>query len=108
MSLGWSKQLGGAPLRMSSQGTLYGSNTLGGLIKFVTTDPDPSHRSGRIEVDGSTVDSGGSGYGLRGAVNLPVNDAVALRVSAYDRRDPGFIDDPMQGTHDVNGAVDDF
>jgi len=35
------------------QGTLYGASSLGGLIKFVTKDPDPNNWFGRVEVGGS-------------------------------------------------------
>ena len=86
------------------QGTLYGAGSMGGLIKFVTTDPDPTAASGRLQADASHVDGGGAGYGLRGAANLPLNEAVAVRISAFDRRDPGYIDDPLLGVQDVNEA----
>jgi len=86
------------------QGTLYGGGSLGGLVKFVTTQPDPTHLYGRVEVDGSDVDGGGAGYGVRGSVNVPLNDQMAVRVSAYDRQDPGFIDDPVTGARDLNSG----
>ena len=87
------------------QGTLYGASALGGLVKFVTTPPNLTDYAGRFEVDGSSVAHGGQGYGVRGMLNIPlVTDSVALRVSAYDRQDPGYIDDPQLGRRDVNGA----
>lgn len=77
------------------QGTLYGAAALGGLVKFVTAQPDLEHASGRVEVDGENVDHGGWGYLVRGAATGPiVSDKLALRVSGYYRQDPGFIDDP--------------
>jgi iron complex outermembrane receptor protein len=84
------------------QGTLYGAGSLGGLLKYVTAAPDPSHFFGRMEVDGSTVDGGSQGYALRAAANMPLNEKVALRVSAYDRDDPGFIDNVKTGEQNVN------
>ena len=87
------------------QGTLYGANTLGGLLKFVTAQPDTTAYHGRIEADGDTVDHGGDGYGVRGMINLPlIKDKLALRVSAFDRDDPGFIDDPLLGRRDVDST----
>jgi outer membrane receptor protein involved in Fe transport len=75
------------------QGTLYGANSIGGLLKFVTVDPSTDRLSGHAEARVSSVNSGnGAGYGLRAAVNLPVTDTFAVRASGFTRRDPGYID----------------
>ena len=84
------------------QGTLYGAGSLGGLLKYVTADPDPSRFFGRLQVDGSAVDGGGEGYSLRAAANIPLSDDLALRVSGYNRRDPGFIDNVLTGERNYN------
>jgi len=86
------------------QGTLYGSNTLGGLVKFVTTPPDTTQASGRIGVDTSSVDNGGTGFGAHATVNIPLANTLALRVNAYDRTDPGYIDNVTTGKTEVNEA----
>jgi iron complex outermembrane receptor protein len=87
------------------QGTLYGASALGGLIKYVTTPPNLADYQARLEADGIDTDHGGNGYGLRGMINLPlVKDALALRVSAFDRLDPGYISDPNLGLTDVNST----
>lgn len=75
------------------QGTLYGANAMGGLVKYVTADPDYNDITGRASASVSTVEKGGTGYGFRGAINVPiVTDTIAIRASAYHRRDAGFID----------------
>lgn len=84
------------------QGTLYGAGSMGGLLKYVTAEPDTARFFGRLQVDGSTVDRGGEGYGLRGAMNIPFTDQVALRISGYDREDPGYVDNILTGQKDVN------
>lgn len=87
------------------QGTLYGASTLGGLLKFVTARPDPGGLHGRVEVGGQSIEHGDTGFTVKGMLNLPlVADKAALRVSAYHRDDPGFIDDPLLGSSDVDGA----
>jgi len=87
------------------QGTLYGSNTLGGLIKFVTTPPDATQAGGSASLDGSSVDGGGSGFGARAMFNIPlVADTLALRANVYDRTDPGYIDNVTTGQKQVNEA----
>lgn len=73
------------------QGTLYGASALGGTIRIVTQDPTASAFSGRFEVAGETVPGGGSGYTVRGSANIPLSDASAIRISAFDRGDPGYI-----------------
>jgi iron complex outermembrane recepter protein len=90
------------------QGTLYGASSMGGLLKFVTTQPDLETFAARAEVDGSTVDGGGEGWGVRGMTNLPlIKDTLALRISAYDRQDPGFIDDPQLDRKNINDTFVD-
>ncbi|HEY2622271.1 MAG TPA: TonB-dependent receptor, partial [Dyella sp.] len=87
------------------QGTLYGSNSLGGLVKFVTTPPDSTRTYGRASVDYTSVDGGGSGFAERAMFNLPlVEGKLALRVNAYDRDDPGYIDNVATGKKEVNEA----
>jgi iron complex outermembrane recepter protein len=87
------------------QGTLYGASSIGGVVRYVTAVPDLTAASGRVQVDGSVIPGGGDGYGARGSVNIPViPDTLAVRVSAFDRRDPGYVDDPSHGRENVNSA----
>jgi outer membrane receptor protein involved in Fe transport len=86
------------------QGTLYGSNTLGGLLKFVTNVPDPSGFAAKAEAGGTTVDNGGDGYFVRGMVNVPLADNLAVRASGNYAYDPGYIDDPGRGLKNLNGV----
>jgi outer membrane receptor protein involved in Fe transport len=87
------------------QGTLYGASSLGGLVKYVTVDPDTQRFSGRVEAGANTVAHGSEGWSLRGAVNVPiVEDKVAVRVSAFTRHDPPYMDNinPADAGKDVN------
>ncbi|HET7269205.1 MAG TPA: TonB-dependent receptor plug domain-containing protein, partial [Oleiagrimonas sp.] len=87
------------------QGTLYGSNTLGGLIKFVTTPPDTSHAAARVKVGYRSIEGGGAGFATHAMVNVPLKkDELGLRVNAYHRDDPGYIDNVATGQSDVNQA----
>lgn len=86
------------------QGTLYGADSLGGLIKYVTTDPSTKALSGRVQVDGVDIPGGGSGYAVRGAINVPLSDIFALRASAFSRHDPGYIDDLTTGQKNFNSS----
>lgn len=87
------------------QGTLYGSLALGGLLKYVTNAPDPTHFAASAQTGVSTVDhGGGTGFDVHAMVNLPLADNAALRLVGYDSYYPGFIDDPSRGLQDINGS----
>jgi iron complex outermembrane recepter protein len=90
------------------QGTLYGASTLGGLIKYVTVAPSTEALSGHVGFGVSTVYNGAEpGYNFNAAVNVPVTDTLAVRVSGFTHQDPGYIDDPALGLKGVNeGWVD--
>jgi len=89
------------------QGTLYGADSLGGLVKYVTADPSAAQPSGRIEISGMDIPAGGIGYAVRGAANMPVTDTFAIRTSGFYRRDPGYIDDLTSEKSDFN-SVDNY
>jgi iron complex outermembrane recepter protein len=85
------------------QGTLYGATSLGGLLKYVTVDPAFSGFSGRLQVGALGVhEANDLGYNIRGALNVPVSETLAVRVSAFTRQDPGYIDNPRAKLSDVN------
>lgn len=87
------------------QGTLYGASSLGGLIRFVTANPSSTHMFGRIEGGTSSVQNGAEpGYHFDGFVNIPLADDLAVRLSAYGRQDPGYIDNPALHIRGVNEA----
>lgn len=87
------------------QGTLYGASSIGGLLKYVTVDPSTESISGRLQAGLSGVHNGPhAGYSVSGAVNLPVNDTIAVRASGFFRRDPGYIDNVQDGQRGANEA----
>ena len=74
------------------QGTLFGSGSSGGTVRFITNQPQTDEFTGKIEADANTVDDGSSGGHLKGAVNIPMSDTVALRLVGYGTQYPGYID----------------
>jgi iron complex outermembrane receptor protein len=85
------------------QGTFYGTSSLGGLLKYVTVDPSTAGASGRMQGGISSVNSGNDlGYSLRGSANVPLSETLAVRISGFTRRDPGYIDNIQNGDRDVN------
>ena len=88
------------------QGTLYGAGAVGGVFQYVTVSPDTVKFSGRLEADGDTVNHGGDGYALRGAVNIPlVSDVAALRINGFHREDPGYVENVVTGKREANQAA---
>jgi len=85
------------------QGTLYGASSIGGLVKYVTVDPSTDRLSGAVSGDTHTIYGGhGPGYNVRGSINIPINEVLAVRASAFTREDPGFIDNVVTGVRGVN------
>jgi len=85
------------------QGTFYGASSIGGLLKFVTVDPSTAGFSGHIQAGLAGVHNGdGLGYNVRGSLNAPLAETLALRLSAFTRLDPGYIDDPALHERGVN------
>ena len=87
------------------QGTLYGANSLAGLINYVTVDPSTDAFTGRIQSGTGSVYNGAElGYNFRGAFNIPISKTFAIRASGYARQDPGYIDNIVSGRKGINEA----
>jgi iron complex outermembrane recepter protein len=85
------------------QGTLYGASSLGGLVKYVTTDPSTDTVHGNIQTGLNGVAHGSdAGYNVRGSVNLPLSDTFALAGSGFSRKDSGYLDNRSTGERDIN------
>jgi outer membrane receptor protein involved in Fe transport len=84
------------------QGTLFGSGSLAGTVRYITHQPDPGADYGNVEVGGSSIDGGEVGYSARAMANMAMSDAAALRIVAHYNDLPGFID-----AHGPGGTVDD-
>ncbi len=86
------------------QGTLYGANAMGGLVKYITRKPDLESLSALIGADWKENEVGSeAGWSARGNLNAPiVPGKVAVRVSLSQDFTPGFIAEPNQGRADGN------
>ena len=91
------------------QGTLYGANAMGGLVKFVTRKPDLERATARTGVDFKENDyASAAGWNARGSLNVPIlTGKAALRVSFSQDLTPGFIDEPNQNRRDGNPAKEE-
>jgi outer membrane receptor protein involved in Fe transport len=79
------------------QGTLFGSGSVGGTIRYITNQPDPGKVEGLVEGNINLVDGDSLGGHVKGAVNLPLGDTAAVRVVGYHTEYAGFIDARREG-----------
>lgn len=87
------------------QGTLFGSGSVGGTIRYITNQPELGITEGQVEGNINLVDGDDIGWHMKGAVNVPLGDKVAARAVGYYTSYAGFIDavGPAAG-EDVNGG----
>jgi iron complex outermembrane receptor protein len=75
------------------QGTLFGAGAEGGAIRFITPQPSLTEYSGYARAGVGVTDDGGPSYETGMAFGGPiVQDELGFRVSAWQRRDGGYID----------------
>src|SRR6185437_9525442 len=73
------------------QGTLYGSGSLGGTIRFVQNAPDPKAFDAKAEAGlSSTAHTNSLSYDINGMLNLPLSDTLAIRLNAGYTSEAGF------------------
>ena len=84
------------------QGALFGSGSLGGALRYVLAKPDMKSFGATAQVGVSRVSQGKTAPSLYGMVNVPLNESAALRVVAFDRTSPGYIDNKGTMTKDAN------
>lgn len=88
------------------QGSLYGSGSIGGIVRIVTNRPDPGAFAGLASVDAAAAEHGASSSGLDATVNIPLPGLRgAVRASAYRDVRGGYIDNNLLGLKDVNGSI---
>jgi iron complex outermembrane receptor protein len=74
------------------QGTLFGAGNIGGTIRYITNQPKLRVTEGAVEVNVNKISDGGTGGGVKAAMNVPLADAAAMRMVAYATRFGGWID----------------
>ena len=88
------------------QGTLFGSGSIGGTVRYVTNKPQLGVKEVRTQFDLNTIDSGTAGGHVKAAFNAPLGDNAAVRVTSYGTRYGGFID-ALRDTGETDNNVND-
>ncbi|PHS26082.1 MAG: TonB-dependent receptor [Robiginitomaculum sp.] len=88
------------------QGTLFGSGSEAGTIRYITNQPNPETYEASAEVTLKSVKDGDVGGDIRGMVNFPISETAALRVVGTYNDLPGYID-AVQPNGSINKDVND-
>ena len=88
------------------QGTLFGSGSIGGTVRYVTNKPQLGVKEVSTQFDLNTIDSGSSGGHVKAAFNAPLGDNAAVRVVGYGTRYGGFID-ALRATGETTNNIND-
>jgi len=74
------------------QGTLYGANSMSGIIRYLPQKPDMTELHGFVDLDISTTDGGSENVMGSGMINIPVSDTLAVRLVGWGVDNSGWID----------------
>ncbi|MGH8139089.1 MAG: TonB-dependent receptor [Steroidobacteraceae bacterium] len=85
------------------QGTLFGSSAMAGNIRYITKKPQPGRFDALAEATLSDTKDGSANYSVRGMVNLPLADTLALRINGYRGDNSGYIDNIGINKKNANG-----
>jgi outer membrane receptor protein involved in Fe transport len=93
------------------QGTLFGSSSQGGTLRYITNKPNLSGFSSQIDVEAGTTKGGEESYDISGHVNVPLSDTLALRAVGFWAEDGGYVDNvfglDQSGTKDNADVVEE-
>ena len=74
------------------QGTLFGSGSVGGTVRYITNQPVLGKQEGSLEANLNTISDGGVGGHVKGMINAPLGENAAVRAVGYHTEYGGWID----------------
>ena len=90
------------------QGTLYGSNAVGGTIRYITNKPNPNNLEAAFSLEyGTKKNAEDSIRSLNGMVNVPVTENSAIRAVFSSAEDPGIYQNIATERKDIGNQEDD-
>jgi outer membrane receptor protein involved in Fe transport len=95
------------------QGTVFGANSQGGTVRFITVQPVLGEFESYVSGEFSHTDpSTENNWNWQAVANIPLSDTFAARVLVYDGEDAGYIDnnrcratDPAEDPRDPDTAL---
>ncbi len=85
------------------QGTLFGSSSQSGTLRYITNKPDPADFSAQFDGEIGTIKGGEESYFTSGHLNIPVSDNFAVRVVGFYNSEGGYVDNVLG--EDVRGRT---
>lgn len=88
------------------QGTLFGASSLAGIIRYVPNAPKLGEWQGKAFFEWASTKDGDAAPTYGGALNLPIGEELAIRLSGVIERRPGVIDieNPARQEKDADEA----
>jgi iron complex outermembrane recepter protein len=90
------------------QGTLFGSGSLGGTVRYISNQPQLGVRSTFGETGINWIDGGAPGNTAKLGFNVPLGAKAAFRVAGYSNEIGGYMDAVQPNftvNKDVNGGA---
>ena len=78
------------------QGFMFGRNSVSGAMNIITAKPNVEETEGYIDIDVGERDHAV----IEGAINFPLSDTFALRLSGYHSEEDGYVEN-LQGGPDL-------
>lgn len=95
--------IGEAVVLRGPQGTLWGSQAVGGLISYRSNRPDLDGTYGKVAGDFYSTKNADMSYRVSGVVNIPiVEDTFALRIAGHYIDESGYVDNSVVGEEKIN------
>ena len=88
------------------QGTLFGASSQSGNLRLITRKPEHGKFDAGFNTRYAATDGGAKSAGADGFVNLPLTDALAVRVVVYSDSQGGWVDN-VPATFTPSGEVVD-
>ncbi|HUF26453.1 MAG TPA: TonB-dependent receptor [Gemmatimonadaceae bacterium] len=74
------------------QGTLFGSGSLAGTVRYITNQPELGARSTFGEIGGNWIHGGNAGAVVKLGANVPLGESSAGRMAVYHNQLAGYMD----------------
>ena len=89
------------------QGTLFGSGSLSGTVRYITNQPELGVSENRADISFNSLEDGEIGGHAKVMINTPLGEKAAFRLAAYYTGYGGHVDAVHPGLsvdEDVNGG----